>query len=67
MVSLKLEPNISIVYNFRIEFVDESPAQIGQTIGYYQQLLGGQISGAKLWQDLNLIDRLGVTRGSLGV
>ena len=55
------------VYNFRIEFVDESPAQIGQTIGYYQQLLGGQISGAKLWQDLNLIDRLGVTRGSLGV
>jgi U32 family peptidase len=55
------------VYNFRIEFVDESPAQISQTIGYYQQLLGGQISGAKLWQDLNLIDRLGVTRGSLGV
>jgi U32 family peptidase len=55
------------VYNFRLEFVDESPAQISQTSGYYQQLLGGQISGAKLWQDLNLIDRLGVTRGSLGV
>ena len=55
------------VYNFRIEFVDESPAQISQTIGYYQQLIGGQISGAELWKDLNLIDRLGVTRGSLGV
>ncbi len=55
------------IYNFRIEFVDESPAQVSQTIGYYQQLFGGQISGAKLWQDLNLIDRLGVTRGSLGV
>jgi len=55
------------VYNFRIEFVDESPAQISQTIGYYQQLLGGQISGTELWKDLNLIDRLGVTRGSLGV
>ena len=55
------------VYNFRIEFVDESPAQISQTIGYYQQLIGGQISGSELWKDLNLIDRLGVTRGSLGV
>ncbi|MFM2303853.1 MAG: hypothetical protein RLZZ135_1263, partial [Cyanobacteriota bacterium] len=33
----------------------------------YQQLIGGQISGAELWKDLNLIDRLGVTRGSLGV
>ncbi len=55
------------VYNFRIEFVNESPAQVSQTIGYYQQLLGGQISGTELWQDLKLIDRLGVTRGSLGV
>jgi putative protease len=55
------------VYNFRLEFVDESPAQVSQTIGYYQQLIGGQISGAELWKDLNLIDRLGVTRGSLGV
>jgi U32 family peptidase len=55
------------VYNFRLEFVDESPAQVSQTIGYYQQLIGGQISGTELWKDLNLIARLGVTRGSLGV
>jgi U32 family peptidase len=55
------------VYNFRLEFINESPAQIGQTIGYYQQLIGGQISGTQLWKDLNLIDRLGVTRGTLSV
>jgi U32 family peptidase len=55
------------VDNFRLEFVDESPETVSQTIGYYYQLLGGQISGAQLWRSLKLIDRLGVTRGSLGV
>jgi U32 family peptidase len=55
------------VYNFRLEFVDETPEAVSQTIGYYQQLLGGQISGAQLWQELKLINQLGVTRGSLGV
>ena len=55
------------VYNFRLEFVNETPAQVSQTIDYYQQLLGGQISGAQLWQGLKLSNQLGVTRGSLGV
>jgi U32 family peptidase len=55
------------VHNFRLEFVNETPEEVSQTIGYYQQLLGGQISGAELWQELKLINQLGVTRGSLGV
>jgi U32 family peptidase len=55
------------VYNFRLEFVNETPAEVIQTIGYYQQLLGGQISGTDLWQSLQLSNQLGVTRGSLGV
>ncbi len=55
------------IYNLRLEFVDESPAQVSQTIGYYQQLIGGQISGTELWQGLKLSSQLGVTRGSLGV
>lgn len=55
------------VYNFRLEFVNETPEAVSQTIGYYQQLLGGQISGSELWQELKLINQLGVTRGSLGV
>jgi U32 family peptidase len=55
------------VYNFRLEFVDESPETVSETIGYYQQLLGGQISGAELWKSLKLSSQLGVTRGSLGV
>jgi U32 family peptidase len=55
------------VYNFRLEFVNESPAVVSETIGYYQQLLGGQISGTELWKSLQLSSQLGVTRGSLGV
>ncbi|WP_310423046.1 DUF3656 domain-containing protein [Chamaesiphon sp. VAR_48_metabat_135_sub] len=55
------------VYNFRIEFVNESPETVSQTIGYYQQLLGGQISGSELWKSLKLSSQIGVTRGSLGV
>ncbi len=55
------------IYHFRIEFVDESPEEVAQTIGYYQQLIGGQISGTDLWKSLKLSNQLGVTRGSLGV
>ncbi|PSB56098.1 U32 family peptidase [Chamaesiphon polymorphus] len=55
------------VYNFRLEFVNESSATVSETIGYYQQLLGGQISGTELWKNLQLSSQLGVTRGSLGV
>jgi putative protease len=54
------------VYNFRLEFLNETPAQVSQTISYYQQLIGGQISGTELWQSLKLSNQLGVTRGSLG-
>jgi U32 family peptidase len=50
-----------------LEFVNETPGEVSQTISYYQQLLGGQISGAELWKGLKLINQLGVTRGSLGV
>lgn len=48
---------------FRIEFVNESPTQVTQTIDRYWQLLQGQISGAQLWRELNLQRQLGVTRG----
>ncbi len=49
----------------RIEFLQESPAQIKQTLHSYQQLLQGQLSGSQLWRELKLHSQLGVTRGSL--
>jgi U32 family peptidase len=52
--------------HFRIEFVNESPSQVSQTIAYYQKLLRGEISGSQLWRELKLQNQLGVTRGALG-
>jgi len=49
--------------HFRLELVDETPAQISRIIQRYRQLLHGEISGSQLWKDLKLHNQLGVTRG----
>jgi U32 family peptidase len=36
-----------------------------QTLRMYGQLLRGEISGAQLWRELKLANRLGVTRGPM--
>jgi len=51
------------VRSFRLEFVNETPDQVCQTIDCYQQLLEGKMTGAQLWRKLKLQNRLGVTRG----
>jgi U32 family peptidase len=51
--------------NFRIEFLNETPELVNQTIRKYQQLLVGEISGAQLWRELKLMNQLGVTRGQI--
>ncbi|MDB6057422.1 MAG: peptidase, partial [Verrucomicrobiales bacterium] len=53
------------VRNFRIEFVNESPAEVATTIARYRALLRGEVSGADLWRELKLHNQLGVTRGSM--
>ncbi|MBC8095583.1 MAG: U32 family peptidase [Akkermansiaceae bacterium] len=52
--------------HFRIEFLNETPEQVTQTISKYRQLLRGEISGAQLWRELKLMSQLGVTRGQIG-
>jgi putative protease len=51
---------------FRIEFADESPESVAQTIAHYRGLLRGEITGTQLWRELKLQNQLGVTRGSMG-
>ncbi|MEM9088010.1 MAG: DUF3656 domain-containing protein [Cyanobacteria bacterium P01_F01_bin.53] len=51
--------------HFRIEFLDETPAQVTRTLQAYQALLTGDMNGAELWRSLNLSSQLGVTRGTL--
>jgi putative protease len=50
---------------FRVEFVDESPAEVLRTVRSYEKLLRGEISGAELWRELKLVNQIGVTRGQL--
>ena len=54
------------VKNFRVEFLNETPEQVVQTLSKYRQLLRGEISGAQLWRELKLSNQLGVTRGQMG-
>ena len=54
------------VKNFRVEFLNETPEQVAQTIAQYRQLLRGEISGTQLWRELKLFNQLGVTRGQMG-
>jgi putative protease len=53
------------VKNFRVEFLNESPADVEQTIAKYRALLRGEISGTTLWRELKLFNQLGVTRGQM--
>lgn len=52
---------------FRIEFVNETPAQVATTIQRYRQLLNGELTGTQLWKELKLQSQLGVTRGTIEV
>ncbi len=51
---------------FRIEFLEETPEEVRRTIGKYQQVLRGDITGTQLWRELRLFNQLGVTRGPMG-
>jgi putative protease len=51
--------------NFRVEFLNEPPAEVERVLGKYRQLLRGEISGAQLWRELKLHNQLGVTRGQI--
>jgi putative protease len=53
------------VRHFRVEFLNETPAQVAQTIMKYRQLLRGEVGGAQLWRELKLLNQLGVTRGPM--
>jgi putative protease len=51
--------------HFRLEFLNETEAQVINTIGKYRQLLAGTVTGAQLWRELKLFNQLGVTRGQM--
>jgi len=50
---------------FRIEFLNETGDEVRRTMEHYEALLCGEMSSDTLWQELRLINQLGVTRGTL--
>lgn len=50
---------------FRIEFLEEAPAEVTRILDRYRRLLAGTLSGAELWRELRVQQQLGVTRGTL--
>ena len=52
--------------HFRIEFLNETPGQVVETISAYRQLLDGRITGSQVWRELKALNQLGVTRGQIG-
>ena len=53
------------VRHFRVEFLNETPEQVEQTIRKYRQLLQGELTGTQLWRELKVLNQLGVTRGQM--
>jgi putative protease len=52
--------------HFRIEFLNETPSQVAETISTYRQLLEGRITGSQVRRELKALNQLGVTRGQIG-
>ena len=52
---------------FRIDFLDEDGQAAKKTIRAYKQLISGETTGNHLWQELDVMEKLGVTEGTLEV
>ncbi|MEL6104377.1 MAG: DUF3656 domain-containing protein [Planctomycetota bacterium] len=50
---------------FRIEFLEERAEEVSRTIRLYRDLLAERVSPSEVWQKLNAVNRVGVTRGTL--
>jgi putative protease len=51
--------------HFRVELLAESRAEAAHTLSLYQDLLNGQCSPTALQQELEVVEKLGVTEGTL--
>jgi putative protease len=51
--------------HFRIELLREDARQIGQVLATYRRVLRGQDNGNSAWKQLQAMNQMGVTRGTL--
>jgi U32 family peptidase len=53
------------VRHLRVEFLDETDAEIDRVIAAYRDLIAGRTTGRAVWTALQAANRVGVTRGTL--
>lgn len=50
---------------FRIDLLRETPAQVVPLLDQYARVLTGRVPGHDVWQKLQVLNQIGVTRGTL--
>ena len=50
---------------FRIDLLRETPVEVGPLLGHYARILAGLDDGRNTWKQLQALNQLGVTRGTL--
>jgi putative protease len=53
--------------HFRVDLLRETPEQVGQLLNRYARVLAGFDDGHKTWRELQALNQLGVTRGTLNL
>ncbi len=53
------------VRHFRVELLRETAAEVGQLLEHYSRVIAGQESSKQTWRNLQVLNQLGVTRGTL--
>jgi len=51
--------------HFRVELLLETPEQVGPLLDSYARGLAGLEAGRRTWRGLQILNQLGVTRGTL--
>jgi len=50
---------------FRVDLLRETPAQVAPLLEQYGRVLAGDRGGRAVWQQLRVLNQLGVTRGTM--
>jgi len=55
------------VSRFRVDLLRESPGEVGKLLDRYTRVIEGKDDGRETWRQLNALNQLGVTRGTLNL
>jgi U32 family peptidase len=53
------------VRHFRVELLRETAAEVGPVLEHYSRVIAGEESPRETWRNLQILNQLGVTRGTL--